>query len=77
MDIELKVKSTSFENIKKGTLNYIQHGYSKNKKYTRLFGNIQNLIFRDELTSEKITRIFKSISIFEENQKKYFKIEFI
>jgi hypothetical protein len=78
MEIILKVTTNTFGAIKKGILNEIKHGYSKNKKYLRLFDLKQSdkIVLKDEQTFELIKKTFKSISIIEINDKKVFKLIF-
>ncbi len=76
MDITLKVLKSTFDKIKNGQIDYIQHGFSKNKKYMRLFKPIEVVTLVNSETGEMIQKIFKSISIIDlENNKKVFKIQ--
>lgn len=76
MNVSLKVSKSAYEDIMIGEKNYICHGYSKNKKYQRLFENKIDIIslFCSEY-SEKIDVLFKKIEI-ENNPKKIIKITF-
>lgn len=76
MDIELKITETCFNEIIEGK-NFIKHGFSKNKKYNRLFGDIDKLKLISAETKREINKIFQSIDIIFEKEKKYFKINFI
>jgi hypothetical protein len=79
MKVRLKLNSHSFLLIKSGIKNYIEHGFSKNQKYLRLFKLKLNdeVELRNEITSEILKRKFKNIIIEEIENKKYFKMSFI
>lgn len=76
MDILLKVTDKCFSEINNGK-NSIKHGYSKNKKYKRLFQKIEKIELKNEITGETILKEFKNIKILEKDNKKYFEIEFL
>ncbi len=73
----LKITNDCFNLIKSGERKTIRHGYSKNKKYTRLFNGLSEILLRNELTGEILIRHFKSIDIILENTKKIIEISFI
>lgn len=76
MDITIKVNSFSFNEIKEGIKTELKHGYSKNKKYDRLFKKIDKLFLKNENTFEVIVKNFVEIDIVEEKEKKYFILKF-
>lgn len=77
MEVKIKVTHDCFTHIKIGK-NNITHGFSKHIKYMRLFNLVKNDIITifDEMTKEAINKRFVSICIFEEQKKKYFKLNF-
>jgi hypothetical protein len=74
-EIKLRLNNETFEKVRSGQLNFIRHGFSKNKKYMRLFEDINNIELLNENKTQSIMRKFKSIVITEENNKQIFKIE--
>lgn len=77
MDIKIKVKEDTFCMISSGERTFIQHGFSKNKKYTRLFNNpIENIMLVAEESKQTINKQFKSIQIIPIDDKFIFQIDF-
>lgn len=78
MDINLKVKRSTFEKIITGQIDHIRHGFSHNKKYSRLFENqIEKIILTCDETGRVVEKKFKSISTIILNDKKHIQINFI
>jgi hypothetical protein len=72
-----KLTEKCFLSIKNGN-NHIRHGYSKNKKYLRLFQIQKNeiILLKNEKTGEIIEKLFKSIKVFEIDNKSIFEVTF-
>jgi hypothetical protein len=79
MDVTLKIVEKSFQRFKIGELKFLRHGYSCNKKYLRLLTLEKNdiICLKNEQTAETINSLFDSIEVFNENDKKYYQINFI
>lgn len=75
--INLRLNNNIFDKILRGETKIIRHGFSKNKKYSRLFGVIKEIELFNEARTESIIRAFKSIETIEENGKLIFKLEII
>lgn len=75
MTIQLRLKNETFDKVCSGELSTIRHGYSKNKKYQRLFKDIDNVQLFNEDRSKSCFRKFGTIDITEENNKLIFKLE--
>jgi len=71
----IKINDITFDKIEKGEINYIIHGYSMNKKYISL-QFCKELLFVNVSKTKSIIKNLKILSIFEMNNKKYFKLEF-
>ena len=67
----IKVKDSTFENIE--NIQYISHGYSKNKKYATLM-NIKEAIFINESKTKSTIKQIIKIDISELDNKKEFKL---
>lgn len=78
MDVSLKIKENIFNSILLNDRKSIKHGFSKNKKYTRLFNNkIDKITLISDETKKEIIVNFKSIEIIEINKKLFIQITFI
>jgi hypothetical protein len=78
MEVNLKVKKDTFDKIESGILNSIKHGFSKNKKYSRLFCNpIESVTLICDETKRVLIKQFKSIETIITKDKKYIQINFI
>jgi hypothetical protein len=77
MDINLKLKHETFLKIKTGEQTFIRHGFSKNKKYARLFsGLFSEITLFSEGTKETCIVKFKSIETMLIDEKWIFQINF-
>jgi hypothetical protein len=77
MDIKLKITEDCFEKINNNLIKYIRHGFSKNKKYTRLFENkIESILLISDKTGREINKKFDSVRTFDNSGKKFIEISF-
>lgn len=75
MDITLKVTESLFDEIQNNDKKIIRHGYSKNKKYQRLFEKIiENITLISCKEKRSIVKMFKSIRVDEFEGKKIIEI---
>jgi len=75
MDVTLKVTENLFDEITNSDKKIIRHGYSKNKKYQRLFeNNIENITLISCKEKRSIIKQFKSIQVLEIEGKKIIEI---
>ena len=75
MDIRLKVTELLFDEILNDGKKVLRHGFSKNKKYTRLFVNdIENIAIYTIQSDRVMIRRFSSIKTIEINGKKIIEI---
>jgi len=72
MEVNLRVKMNRFNEIKQLQRSHIDHGYSKNKKYQRLFKMEKNQLIKllNEDKSDCIEVRFKKIFTQEKEGKK-------
>jgi hypothetical protein len=74
-NINLKVNETAFDEILAGTRSTLKHGYSKNKKYTRLMTKYINLVTLIATDSKRTcTKKFAGISVINKNDKMMYEI---
>jgi hypothetical protein len=71
--IQLRLKDDTFLKVQSGELSEIRHGYSKNKKYLRIFSARVVQLFNSNKTQSVIKNISCAI-ITTENNHKIFKI---
>lgn len=75
LNINLKVSESAFNEILAGARSTLKHGYSKNKKYTRLQTNKINLVTLIAAESKRTCiKKFKGISVKEDNGKMIYEI---
>lgn len=75
LNINLKVSETAFDEILTGARSTLKHGYSKNKKYTRLMKNNINLVTLIATDSKRTcTKKFAGISVINKNDKMMYEI---
>jgi hypothetical protein len=77
LNINLKVNEATFDKIINENLKIVRHGYSKNKKFTRLLLNeINEITVIASKSLRTCTRYFQSIIVTELNDKKIYEMTF-
>jgi outer membrane receptor for Fe3+-dicitrate len=75
LNITLKVSEQAFDEINTGQRFTLEHGFSCNKKYLRLFNpGINDVTLIASKTKRTLTKKFKCITVFDENNKRFFEI---
>jgi hypothetical protein len=77
-EFNVKVSKSTFCDVVDGKITTLKHGFSRNKKFLRLFNNeIRYLKIICSDTKNTILRRFVSVDVIFENDKKIIQIKFI